>query len=176
MYVIQIGCSSGRDVAYFSNNHPKHRFIGTDIYESVVQFAKDNHSAKNLTFTLAYAHRINEIIPEKYSKVVVLSLGSLSYVHPGHVDLVFKTLSSCKNLYFFILEGAGELRGSPLEIKGSTPRANFAWTHNYNYYAEKYGFETVKREIIRPYAKNDPRHPETVRYYYVCKSAEGRSC
>jgi len=171
VYVIQIGCSSGKEIAYFSNGHPRHRFIGTDIYESVVQFAKDNHRAKNLTFALVYAHRINEIVPKKYSKAVLLSSGSLNCVHPGHVDLVFKILSSYKNLYFFILEGAGESRGNPLEIKGSTPRSNFGWTHNYCYYAEKYGFETVKRKIIRPYNKNDPLHPETVRYYYVCKSA-----
>ena len=37
--VIQIGSSSGREIAYFSNLFPKIKFIGTDIYNSVIEFS-----------------------------------------------------------------------------------------------------------------------------------------
>ncbi len=48
--VVQIGSSSGREAAYFSNLFPKIKFIGTDIYDSVIEFSKLKHSFENLSF------------------------------------------------------------------------------------------------------------------------------
>ncbi|HIL26331.1 MAG TPA: hypothetical protein EYG21_02905 [Nitrospinaceae bacterium] len=48
--VVQIGSSSGREAVYFSNLFPKIKFIGTDIYDSVIEFSKLKHSFENLSF------------------------------------------------------------------------------------------------------------------------------
>ena len=37
--VIQVGSSSGREIAYFAKMFPQHDFVGTDIYDEIVEYA-----------------------------------------------------------------------------------------------------------------------------------------
>lgn len=168
LLLLQVGSSSGREVAYFAEKFPKHVFIGTDIYASVIEFARSKHILDNLEFVVKPAHFISDLLERENRPVVLFSSGSLQYVHPLHVDLFFKRASALSKLRFYILEPSSELKCNPLALEGSMPRGNFSWVHNYKYYAEKYGISTKKAELIRPYLsiKHDPVRKATVHYYY----------
>jgi hypothetical protein len=48
--IIQIGSSSGREIAYFASKYPKLQFIGTDVYPEVIEYSDIHHKEKNLKF------------------------------------------------------------------------------------------------------------------------------
>jgi tRNA G46 methylase TrmB len=49
---IQIGCSSGREVAHFARRHPRISFVGIDIDEAIILRASNVHPMPNLTFAV----------------------------------------------------------------------------------------------------------------------------
>jgi hypothetical protein len=154
--VIHIGSSSGSEIAYFAKMFPQHEFVGSDIYNEVVEYSSDYHNYPNLSFVKCSAKEIRNIfniieIDIKIKPILIYSRSSLQYVQPEHLSIFFNSLSKCANLKILISETAYEFKGKPGEIKTSIWRGNFSYTHDYKWYAEKSGIETVKCEIIRPY-------------------------
>lgn len=167
--LIQIGSSSGREIAYFANKYPKIKCIGSDIYEEVVTYSKQAHNLPNLSFELSSAQSVLHLLTPYIEKdILVFSQSSLTYVQPEHLQGFFKTLAKCPNLKILLLEPANESQGKPDELEKSIWRSNFSYTHDYKYYAELSGIKTVKCEIIRPYFPYEdfPMHKNTVHYFY----------
>jgi hypothetical protein len=152
--VIQLGASSGKEIAYFAQKHPGHIFYYSDIYDSVTAYASSVHQHSNLNFFTAsaeYLHIIASLTDAR--SVLVFSAGSSQYVYPEHLDLMFQRLSSLKEkeIIFALSEPADNIAINPLTFEGSQPRGNFSYTHNYSYYALKYGFEQLEWRMISPY-------------------------
>ena len=63
-------------------------------------------------------------------------------------------------------EPANESNGMPDTLKTSIYRGNFSYTHDFKWYAEESGMETVKCEMIRPYYPYEdfPIHRNTAHY------------
>jgi hypothetical protein len=174
--VIQIGCSSGREIAYFAKLYPDIGCIGTDIYTEVIEYCKTNHVSENLSFESCSAHRIHELINcFQNQKTLIVSSGSLQYVQPEHMSEFFSQLTNLYNqsVTVFVGEPASELTGDPDGLCGSVWRGNFSYTHDYRYYSEKAGLRTLKSEMIRPgtnYYKKFPRARGTVHYLFIAST------
>ena len=174
--VIQIGCSSGREIAYFANLYPDIGCTGTDIYREVIGYCKTNHVSENLSFESCRAHRIYELINcSQNQKTLIFSSGSLQYVQPEHMSEFFSQLTNLHNqsVTVFVGEPSNELTGDPDGLCGSIWRGNFSYTHDYRYYSEKAGLRTLKSEIIRPstvYSKKFPRARGTVHYLFIAST------
>lgn len=173
LVVLQIGSSSGREIAHFAAKFPDAECIGTDIYEQVIAYSSAAHSLPNLSFTLSSADSISQILIQKKGKnILVYASSSLQYVQPEHLRAFFTALAGFSNVEVVLLETADESQGNPDGLNRSIWRANFSYTHDYRYYAEESGLETRKCEIIRPYFPYEdfPVHKNTVHYFYCGKS------
>ncbi len=173
LLVIQIGCSSGREIYYYAKKYPRHIFIGTDIYQKVIEYASDNHKLPNLRYTKSFAHEIQNLITNCMSKnILIISSGSLQYVQPEHITLFFTSLASC-NCMIVLHEPANTLRGAPDQIEGSLYRENFSYTHNYKFYSEKAGFNTDECDIKNPFTEKSVEsllRRGTVHYFWHGRS------
>ena len=78
---------------------------------------------------------------------------------------------NCGNLKMLLSEAAYS-KGKPNKIKTSMYKLNFSYAHDYKWYEEKSGIETVKCEIIRPYYPYEDfsMHENTVHYFYSGKT------
>ena len=175
--VIQIGSSSGKEIAYFTKMFPQHEFVGTDIFDEVLEYSSNYHNYPNLSFVKCSAKEIGNIfnildIDIKNKPVLICAFASLNYVQPEHLTIFFNSLGRFANLKIILGEGGNESKGKPDKIKTSIYRGNFSYTHDYKWYAEKSGIETVKCEIIRPYYPYEdfPTHENTVHYFYYGKT------
>jgi hypothetical protein len=176
--VIQIGSSSGGEIAYFAKIFPQHEFVGSDIYDEVVEYASDYHNYSNISFVKCSAKEIGSILNivdiKKNKPVLIYSSGSLQYVQPEHLTSFFNSLGKFPKLKILIDDPGNESKGKPNEIKTSIYRGNFSYTHDYKWYAEKSGIETVQCEIIRPYYPyaDFPMRENTVHYFYSGKTTQ----
>jgi len=175
--VIQIGSSSGKEIAYFAKMFSQHEFVGSDIYDEVVEYSNGFYNYPNLSFVKCSAKEIVNIfniidIDIKNKPVLIFSSASLQYVQPEHITIFFNSLSKFQNLKILLLEPGNESKGKPDEIKTSIWRGDFSFTHDYKWYAEKSGIEKVKFDIIRPYYPYEdfPIHKNVVHYFYSGKT------
>ena len=168
--VVQIGSSSGREMAYFANNFPKASFIGIDIDDEIIVRAAKVHKLPNLKFCRAFAHSfLDNLRIDDDCDLVLWSNGSLQYVQPEHIDIFFANMKR-RNIVLIAMENAME-EDVPIDcIHGSRWRGNFSFSHDYKYYAEKNGISTVEYKSIT--TSNDPHsiHYRTKTYYYHCAS------
>ncbi len=165
--VIQVGSSSGRELAYLAAKFDNISFVGFDIDESILEYARKSHPLRNIEFLIGEAKKV-EYLLDKYcgKKKVLFSHGSLQYVQPEHVAEFFSGASKHSGTCLYICEPANDSKGAPDGLGKSLWRGNFSYTHDYKYYAEKVGMITEQCKIIRPY-KNTIDNKNTVHYYYV---------
>jgi len=167
--VIQAGSSSGRELACFATMFPQHQYLGTDIYKEVIEYASSHNSLPNLSFTLVSVKNISRLLSSHRSKDIILySSGVLTYVQPEHLCEFFRSLVDYPGLKILISEPANESQGRPDELRKSIWRGEFSYTHDYKYYAEESGIETLECKIIKPYLpyNNFPSKRNTVHYFY----------
>ena len=167
--VIQVGSSSGRELAYFATMFPQHQYLGTDIYKEVLEYSSQHNSLPNLSYALVSAKDIYNLLQTRAtSSTLVYSIGALNYVQPEHLTIFFNSLSKFPNLKILISEPANESQGRPDELRKSIWRGNFSYTHDYKYYAEESGIETLECKITKPYTpyNNFPTKRNTVHYFY----------
>ena len=174
--VIQIGASSGKEISYFSSKYKNHIFYFTDIYDSVTNYAKSNLKLPNLEFITCAAENIPIIVQMiDNNNVLIFSSGSSQYIFPEDIDLFFARLSKInKNIYLFFNEPGNDFLNDPITFEGSYPRANFAYTHNYSYYANKHEFLIKEWQKISPYTPqhNFPMHKGTVHLFGMFTNAK----
>ena len=171
LLVIQVGSSSGREIAYFANRYKTHTYIGTDIYQEVVDYSSHSHKIKNLSFRKLPAKNISELLSEyRNENILIFSRGALNYVQPEHLPLFFSSIANCSSAKILLNEPGYEKQYKVDEIEGSIWRGNFSSTHNYKFYAERAGIKTVKSKVIRPYLSDKNRilysQYFTVLYFY----------
>lgn len=166
--VVQIGTSSGRDIAYFARRYPQMQFLGTDIDTAIAERATRIHPLPNLRFSLARAHTLlNDTEIPNRPRLVVMSNGSLQYVQPEHIPVFFKRLHARGNVAVILVEPAARQTGrEPDQIGGSTWRGQFSYSHDYRAYAQRAGFATLAWDVIRPTKDPQSPHRDTRHYFY----------
>jgi len=168
--VVQIGASSGREIAYFAERAPAVSFIGTDIDSGITARASRAHPLPNLTFGVARAHTLfDDIEVPKVAHVVVISSGSLQYVQPEHLAATFEQLvarGGTQCVRVLLVESVRDDGRAPDRLDGSVWRGNFSYTHDYKYYAERAGMRTVEHAIIRTHSDPTSPHFHTRSYFY----------
>ena len=169
--VIQIGSSSGREIAWLAQRHTQHRYVGIDPYPDVIEVSRRYHTSPNLTFAAASTRAIPSLITDRIEPVVLFSSGSLQYAQPEHVAMLFAELAKRRGIELWLLEPALESGRDPSDVPGSLWQGNFGYTHNYRYYAETAGWQTKICDIIRPYS-DDRRRRSTVHYFYAGSTHE----
>ncbi len=178
--VIQLGASSGKDISHIAKLFSQSECIYTDLYESVASYAEKQLCLPNLSYVTCAAESIPALAQiSKKSKVLIVSIGSSQYVFPENIDTLFRLLSKIKDktIEFILDEPGNNSKINPTEYKGSIPRTNFSYTHNYKFYAEKNGFKTKKWNLIEPYQPQKdfyPNHQGTIHlnacfYHYKSK-------
>lgn|SRR5208337_2586122 len=166
--VIQIGSSSGREIAYLASRFPNLQFIGTDIYPEVVTYSSKQHKEKNLKFQILAAKDIRTLLQKFQGKdVVLISSGSLQYVQPEHLEMFFQAVKQYHAEILLNEPGRFDKR-SPDELQGSQYRDNFSFTHDYRYYAAKAGLKACASKIIRVHPSMPPSSLmyKTIHYFY----------
>lgn len=178
LVVIQVGSSSGREIAWLAERNPAHKYIGTDVYPEVIAYASEHHHLSGLSFQLCSAKEISKLL-DRYQdqRKVVFSSGSLQYVQPEHLELLFDALSRCQKLEMLLLDPGSEPRGDSEQSKSSLWRGAFSYAHDYRFYAEKAGLITQSCVIIRPYFPYEafPKHAGTIHYFYWAKTRDRNS-
>jgi hypothetical protein len=163
--MIQIGSSSGREIAYFAGKYSRHTYFGTDVYQTVIDYSSQSHQSANLVFKRISAKDIGELLSEYTDRqALIFSHGSLQYVQPEHLSPFFAAIHRHGAAKILLCEPADDTSDKVPDLKGSTWRGNFSYTHNYRYHAEKEGIITTNCEIIKPYPDN-PREAGNFFYY-----------
>lgn len=167
MLVIQIGCSSGREISYFASEFGQHSYIGTDIISEVCNFAGKKHDHKNLKFYSSAGHEVWKFaVGSVHDHALIFASGSAQYMYPEDVRELFSKVSEyCPNTTIVCMEPGQILEAHNL----SQVRGNFSYSHNYAGYAEAASLTVVEDQIIYPYAKLDDKDPasKTVHYFTV---------
>lgn len=174
--VVQIGCSSGRQIAWFAARHPRLRFVGFDVDHSIIDYVADVHRLPNLEFLVGFAQAMPDILDRHRGwPSILFSHGSLQYVQPEHLDIFFRDVAARSDTLLILLEPGSAALGPPEELEGSHWRWNFSYTHNYRHYAERHGLVTTRLSIDPVHRDDAPdsadRH--TVTYFYEARTAGG---
>lgn len=180
--VIQIGSSSGRETIYFAKMFPQHEFIGTDIYDTVVNYANSNNNLKNVSYVKLAAKDIEKLLDKLFNRsanqnFLIFSSGSLQYVQPEHLPIFFKSLNKFPNVSVLLSEAGNQSKGMPDKLKTSIYRGNLSYTHDYKWYAEESGIETVKSKMIiphYPYEDFPVEKNNLVVYFYFGRTTENQ--
>ena len=167
--VVQIGCSSGRETDYFSQLFTDISFVGTDIDEMIIDRARKKHRRSNLSFKIARAHEICNVMPDDIP-LIFCAIGSLEYVQPEHLEMMFKTMSHRGNISFFIHATWHEIGGIETRDPRTRYRDNLSYSHNYKEFAESAGLKTVSMITTQPYPHYKTWQRHLHHYYYICKT------
>jgi len=166
-YIIQLGSSSGRDLEFFLKIFPKLNYISTDVNNEILDFQKEKYSYPNLKYFKCYAEDIDECINHfKISdkNIILFSSGSLQYVNPFFIEEFFSKIKNYKNLNSFIFEPVSLLFLDNSSFI-SVYRGNTSFSHRYDEYAKKSGFNIIENKVIRPYSTDDKQHRHTGHFY-----------
>ncbi len=165
--VMQIGSSSGRELAYFAVQFTAIQFLGLDIDPGVVDQSARRHGRENLRFVVGRAHTAlaDGHVPDG-CPLIVFSSGSLQYVQPEHIAKAMARLAARGRVRLLLGEPCRDNGTAPDQLRGSRWRGNFSYSHDLKWYAEDAGFATVEHAIIQ--FDRDPRSPHvrTRTYYY----------
>lgn len=174
--LVQVGCSSGRELSYFSERYPNVLAIGLDIVPEVVAYAASKYQSKNLRFEVCPAQDMG-VWFKQYTgpPVAVFTRGALEYIPPSHIARWFQEMIEVEAVHQLLLQEAGDLfHGQPDKLRGSACASSWAYTHDYKHYAEAVGWKTVSCQIIRPYDPPIayPEHATTVHYWYWARKSD----
>jgi hypothetical protein len=147
-------------LAWLAAECPNHDYLGTDVYPEVIAFCRDAHP--EIAFETCAAKDLPALLESKRDRsIVVLSSGSLQYVQPEHLQQLFRALVAFPGIGITLSEPASLKNGPPEQLHGSRWRANFSYSHDYRWYAEKAGWTTGYCHVVAPYTDLD-----TVQYNY----------
>lgn len=149
---IQLGGSSGKEISYFAQKFLETDFIYTDIFHETTSYARSQLTLPNLKYVTCPAESLACVAEaSRMKKILIFTHGSAQYVFPENLDYSFKLLSNIRDKQIDIIfdEPGTYSDVDPLKLIGSHPRGNFSYTHNYRYYAEKNGFETIDWNLVK---------------------------
>jgi len=151
--VIQVGASSGREIAAIAKAFPGCRAIYTDIDETIVAGAQTRYGhVTNLEFQTCMAHEIDQVLNgvDTNSDIIIVSSGSLQYVHPEHIGQFFDLIKKCAGDIHIALIEPGHSKTGVLD-RASSYRGGFSFTHDYSLYASSSSLKIETWRVIRPY-------------------------
>jgi hypothetical protein len=166
--VVQLGASSGREIASLARQFPAHNFLFTDIDNEICLAAQQRFPLANLECAPAFANDLPEVVQASHAgEVLVFASGSAQYVFPEHLHDMFEGLASIstKTIHVVVMEPGSDIEGLQASNRGSQPRGNFSYTHDYSWYARRLGWREVRWSVIRPYLQEDPIHGQTVHLF-----------
>lgn len=161
--VVQIGSSSGRELYWLATRNEGHRFIGIDIDKSITIVSQELFHHENVKYQVGRGEDIEEIINSEDGPFIFFACGSLQYLQPGFTRDFFEKLAG-HNVGIFIQEPNDTRGNAILSVNGSEWSGNFAYRHNYRFYAESAGLQT-KHCYVSGVSSNMP--PESGSYYYI---------
>lgn len=163
--VVQIGSSSGRELAYFAARAPNLRYLGIDIDEKIVRRANARYQTSNLHFVVGFAHEITRIVP-KTGEVLLYSNGSLQYVQPEHLALMFERASARGQVTLVLGEPWREDGAVCSKDMLTRYRGNFSYSHDYGGYAVAAGLTIAAESKVK--VASDPGSPHFfTRHYFL---------
>jgi hypothetical protein len=156
--VIQIGCCSGLETAYFAERFPHVQFIGTDVNELTLESAVRSHQLPNINFKVCPVHKTLELV-QRDAPLIVFDSGTLTYVQPEYLSATFRQIAKRGNT--LIISGNPWEEGG-LEISpGRTRwRANFSYSHEYDLFAKEAGLDILDSRKIRPFSDPANSHKQ----------------
>lgn len=153
--VIQVGASSGREIATIAQQFPSCRAIYSDIDATIVAGARKRYGTLvNLEFTVLMAHEIGSHLSSLTgsTSILVISSGSLQYVHPEQIGHFFEAISNGPPIIDLALVEPGRASIAETQLANpSTYRGGFSFTHDYGHYARVNGLHSESWKVIRPY-------------------------
>jgi hypothetical protein len=168
---IQLGSSSGKEVAYFSTFSNNMRFFGIDAYSEATEVASKRYSSPNLEFrTGDFMSTFTVLCDSNLDPVVMFSNGSLLYMFPEQLIEFFSRVATINRPISLILSepiiicGIGSL----LEIRSirtskpkadykglSMPAGNMGYSHDYTGYALMSGLRLEHIQYSFPHKRSD---------------------
>jgi hypothetical protein len=162
--VMQLGCSSGREIQHFALRHPQHDYIGTDAFPGVIDYAERHRGAPKLVYLTLPVKKVSGFVQSvyPYREIIIFSDGTLQYVQPEHVEQFFKDMAGLR-VKIVLIENASWKKW-PKPGKGSRYRENLTFTHDYRFYAEKAGLKEIKSDL------SSVSSGKTIHYFYYGES------
>ena len=148
---IQLGASSGKDIAYFARTYSAPQFYYSDIAPGAKEYAEKTYSSSKykIVFSSHEATEIHEVIDQiddNMTDVVILIKGMANYILPEDIDKFFGQFSTSKyNIHLFILDQNKEDKMSGDIVFGRMRYGSYS--HNYKELAEASGFESENWNI-----------------------------
>ena len=167
-YIIQLGSSSGRDLEFFKKIFPKLNYISTDVSDEILNFQKEKYNQSNLKYFKCYAEDIDECVNYfniSNKNIILFSRGSLQYVNPFFLEEFFLKIRKYQMLNLFVDEPVNLLFIDNKKKIISKHRSNISFSHRYDEYARKSGFNIIENKVTRPYSKDDKQHGHTGHFY-----------
>lgn len=137
--VHQVACSSGRELAWFAQEHPGAHFVGSDIDAGVVEFCRGRWQLPNLEFEVLAVDEMREAPKAD----VVLSSGGLQYVDPEGLLGFFQRLGDTVRELILV---EPLYVGFDPDSARSMPRENLSWNHPYVTLLRDTGWEVSWQE------------------------------
>lgn len=137
----QVGCCSGREIAWFARNFPEIQFTGSDFDADLVSFLREHWAGiPNLDFMELH---MDKAVSDhaRFQTDLLYASGGFHYMDPG---ALVRFLADARNF-------AGRIALSqPLdrpfdvaESESSTPRAMLSWNHPYPRLLEETGWSRI---------------------------------
>lgn len=138
--VHQVGCSSGRELAYLATQYPEVKCKGSDCCKEAIEFCHTHWQQTNMNFCVVDLTEKTNV--EHIQSDLIFCSGVLPYLDPNSMQQFFK-LVRAKYLAL----------GEPLEkqtTKSSLPmHSDFKWEHPYAYYLKKQGWNIIQSEVTQ---------------------------
>ena len=146
--ILQLGTSSGREIAYFAGKFPQHKFLGSDLSEKATARCNEHwKKIPNLRFVVLDARRIEEFTPVPD---ICISSATICLLQPQRLDAFFQKIAAHWPHTIMCIDepiGGSYCRGNlGFSLKLDTqsqPRGTANWSHNYCAVAKRAGFEVL---------------------------------
>ena len=141
--VHQVGCCSGREIAWFAQRYPAVAFVGSDCDEALVQFLREHWKhLPNLTFELV---RMEEESPHDATLLkcdLLYASGGFHYMDPASLLRFFQRARPLATRLY--LSQPMDRAFSPLTETTSRGRGMLSWNHPYPALLTQAGWKTVR--------------------------------
>ena len=140
--VHQVGCCSGREIAYFARRYPGVAFTGSDADPSIVEFLRDTwRELPNLAFTVLKLDDPGDAGMQSLRGDVVYASGGLHYLDPESLLRLFVDTRSVASTFLLSQPLA---RAYPADgPQASSPRGQLSWNHPYPRYLREAGWTRI---------------------------------
>jgi SAM-dependent methyltransferase len=141
--VHQVGCCSGREIAYFARRFPAIDFTGSDSDPEIVEFLSEHwHELRNLRFVRLRMETSDDAELQNLRADLIYASGGLHYMDPPSLLRFF---TRARALSSALLLSQPLARAYPAgDSTESAPRGQLSWNHPYPRYLTQAGWLRVE--------------------------------